>query len=1103
MPQPTTPTATEACSDTMASRRSAKRRNRTLGAILILVAGFPSIAAANRAESVRFATYNVQFIPSIAQTTTTTRRAAHVAKRILAADYDFIALNEVFDEDTRETLVRDLAAAYPHRVEKLASASLEDSGLMLFSRFPFIDLADPRFRVCEPFLPGSSNCRPRFPDPFSCQGTDCPRVAYLEYEACDEGGVPPFELDDCDADKGIAFVRLQNPRTGHIYNVGFTHTQASYQFPADEEDGEDEEEHQATRRTQIQTAIDVVTTSAGQAVGEEVLLIGDLNIDGNLNNLVPPYDVYAGEWVEAFGDSIMSNTGTDGYVLQRGFIDAWAADVATVASGIEDPAFTNLFVYGPRVERITADGGRLDYVVRRQDNPLCIQRMTLAHELRWSDDDPVVEAGMGLAGREQLSDHIGISVDINVATPGCNVGDAHPLSMVPGEAIETAGEIVHPGGMQWYRLPPGDSTYSIRVDGADFRTFSADDLSVPVPQFKGRTAVLGGGIGDTYRSPDFVQVFRADREATGPFTLHVLRHECASPEQPCALAPARRRVESVDDGGETWSVLVPETVPPGTSRTEQHVTYLVRSDGPSAAALLELVVLGPDAATVLTTGVLEPDPDDAGTLRLTAELADTGGSTRFVVVRPRAPLAEPISFSIEWRTDMTILHGSTWGSRRPMLLYCYEESDGFLGGVRDTILLKQTVIDGRTRQIGKKLGDFDAASHRPLEHYILKPPGPPIDRLAFFESAVVKFQEEDDLSANERITIGIPALDPSDPGSPRKQARRDNDGDGLYGFFYSVAHGFDEREPAGLAPDVDADGLSDAAEVLHGTDPNDADSDDDGLFDGDEIALHATGPLDPDSDDDGLRDGREVDAPFTDPLDPDTDDDGLLDGPELFLLTNPRDADTDDDGLTDGTEVDVTRSDPLDADTDDDSLVDGSDNCPLDSNVIQADLDGDGFGDVCDETDAILDLRRARVRRDTRRTRPNGDIVVTGHIVLASPADHFDARDGLLVRIRDGAGLDETFTWSSGECRHLGSGRINCRTADGDFRQLSEPLSAQEGRIRFRLRFNARAIAGPFVPGLDVRMVHSPAIERHGIDRVGGASSCRITANGMQCRQGG
>jgi hypothetical protein len=85
----------------------------------------------------------------------------------------------------------------------------------------------------------------------------------------------------------------------------------------------------------------------------------------------------------------------------------------------------------------------------------------------------------------------------------------------------------------------------------------------------------------------------------------------------------------------------------------------------------------------------------------------------------------------------------------------------------------------------------------------------------------------------------------------------------------------------GEAPDADGDGLSDDDEAAYGTDPNDADSDDDGLEDGGEVHDHATDPLSPDTDGDGLPDGDEVNTHHTDPLDADSDRDGLGDGDEL------------------------------------------------------------------------------------------------------------------------------------------------------------------------------------------------------------------------------
>jgi len=77
------------------------------------------------------------------------------------------------------------------------------------------------------------------------------------------------------------------------------------------------------------------------------------------------------------------------------------------------------------------------------------------------------------------------------------------------------------------------------------------------------------------------------------------------------------------------------------------------------------------------------------------------------------------------------------------------------------------------------------------------------------------------------------------------------------------------------------------------------DGDDDGLFAREE-ALLGTSNTDADSDDDGLADGEEARQIGTDPTQPDTDDDGLEDGDELAAGTDPLYLDSDGDYLTDG-----------------------------------------------------------------------------------------------------------------------------------------------------------------------------------------------------------
>jgi len=67
-----------------------------------------------------------------------------------------------------------------------------------------------------------------------------------------------------------------------------------------------------------------------------------------------------------------------------------------------------------------------------------------------------------------------------------------------------------------------------------------------------------------------------------------------------------------------------------------------------------------------------------------------------------------------------------------------------------------------------------------------------------------------------------------------------------------------------LDGDHDTDGLLNYQEADFGTNPDDPDSDADGLLDGEEVLVHGTDPLDWDHDDDGFSDGDEV-AAMTNP----------------------------------------------------------------------------------------------------------------------------------------------------------------------------------------------------------------------------------------------
>ena len=62
--------------------------------------------------------------------------------------------------------------------------------------------------------------------------------------------------------------------------------------------------------------------------------------------------------------------------------------------------------------------------------------------------------------------------------------------------------------------------------------------------------------------------------------------------------------------------------------------------------------------------------------------------------------------------------------------------------------------------------------------------------------------------------------------------------------------------------DEDGDGLTTDQELQLGTSPLRADTDNDGLSDGDEVRLYRTDPLNPDTDGDGYLDGAEVRAGY-------------------------------------------------------------------------------------------------------------------------------------------------------------------------------------------------------------------------------------------------
>ena len=105
----------------------------------------------------------------------------------------------------------------------------------------------------------------------------------------------------------------------------------------------------------------------------------------------------------------------------------------------------------------------------------------------------------------------------------------------------------------------------------------------------------------------------------------------------------------------------------------------------------------------------------------------------------------------------------------------------------------------------------------------------------------------------------------------------------------------------------------------------DADTDMDQLADGAEIYTYGTDPDNEDSDGDGIPDGWEVLNglnPLVDDANADEDADGLNNLSEFGISTDPQNSDSDKDALSDSEEFTVFKTDPNSADTDKDLILD-------------------------------------------------------------------------------------------------------------------------------------------------------------------------------------
>jgi len=184
---------------------------------------------------------------------------------------------------------------------------------------------------------------------------------------------------------------------------------------------------------------------------------------------------------------------------------------------------------------------------------------------------------------------------------------------------------------------------------------------------------------------------------------------------------------------------------------------------------------------------------------------------------------------------------------------------------------------------------------------------------------------------------------------------KDTDLDGINDGVEVYSYGEDLNESCLHSPETleggynmhpAQDNIPVLGDVFNLLDPtNHKDSDGDGLSDAEEIVL-GTNPLMDDTDNDGLKDGEEVKIYLTDGTNPDTDNDGLLDGDEIYLYdTNVTNPDSDNDGLTDGDEINIYDTNASNLDSDGDCLLDTFEVLDYHTNPNNVDSDGDKVND--------------------------------------------------------------------------------------------------------------------------------------------------------------
>jgi endonuclease/exonuclease/phosphatase family metal-dependent hydrolase len=727
-------------------------------------------------DSVRVLTYNVQMRSwgmeagaqgSLTPSTSVEKRAEAIAARILASpqQYDVLCFQEVFDEDGREALFDALQKAYPHCIKKcdtdgiavvteialgvaafsatipggaalaivagvvgglgllFGSNKFEDSGLMLFSKLPFDDLPVPQ------------NLR----DLAESRGVSLPpSIPATEFDTySDSGG------EDAFAAKGVLYVRLLRS-DGRPLHLLTTHTQA------DSTGGVGA--HAVTRRLQLAQAFGLLAKMAGNVAQSEVLLCGDLNVDGMKHRAG-----FGAEWTSLFD--------TAGSPFTDVLSDAWTREQCPGAPAPGRTLLVDDFDRG-----MTAQLQRLDYAIRSHGpatGRLVLQHMCIAYDVA---TDPANLTAY-------TSDHLPVRIDLDADRAFASVLTAEPLppdvsgmpvSIVPGGDASASGLLVE-GQMHWYRIHERGA-YDIRLlQGAPrvhLDVYTADNLSVPIAPFTtlddlGPLDRAGSTRYALPTAPFYLRVSRPDRQGEAHYSVSVHRFGGTGPHDAIPLlrgitengVASTKQLHSADvvstpfdELDSVWFIAPFDTEPDGSLRVTSTATVT------SATRAFGVLVLGRAPG-----GGFERLDERRAAADVTSTFAYDRPLTGYILVRREGQNLKASEFQVTLRSDVSYLYGNPVNpaSRAGSMarLFCRDETNGAFGSEWGSDDIQINVnVNGRTRVHVPNSDDleFDDDSLRDV---------PQVDIVRYRTSVEFELVELDDLSAVDRASVQIASFD--------------------------------------------------------------------------------------------------------------------------------------------------------------------------------------------------------------------------------------------------------------------------------------------------------------------------------------------------------